>query len=99
MIEDIEFYQKLAKKYNAKETTEEQLKFLRDFQHRIHLFLDNDSTFPMFIDENGEVIDLDDYSDDIAKTLELNELIDYLGWHEGVKNLLRVAGFYNFEEV
>lgn len=99
MIKDIEFYQNLAKKYNKLKTTEEQLKWLRDYQHRVIIYLDNDSTFPIFKDEEGEVIDLDDYSDEIAQTIELNELNDCLGWHNGVQELLKVAGFYSFEEV
>ena len=99
MISDIKFYQDLAKKYNSLETTEEQLKWLRDYQHRVIIYLDNDSTFPVFKDEIGDVIDLDDYSHRLAKSLELNELHDYLGWNQGVKELLKVAGFHSFEEV
>lgn len=83
-----------AQYYNSLQTTEQQLVWVKNNQKIVKLFLDNDMTFPVFIDENGEDYDIDEYP-----TLELNEFYDYLGWHEGVKTLLKLYGITNFEEV
>lgn len=83
-----------AKEYNSLQTTEQQLEWVKNNQNIVKLFLDNDMTFPVFIDENGENYDIDEYS-----ALELNEFDDYLGWHKGVQILLKLYGITNFEEV
>lgn len=83
-----------AQEYNSLNTTEQQLEWVKNNQNIVKLFLDNDMTFPAFIDENGESYDLDDYP-----TLELNDFYEYLGWHEGVQILLKLYGITNFEEV
>lgn len=83
-----------AKEYNSLQTTEQQLEWVKNNQNIVKLFLDNDMTFPVFIDENEKTYDIDEYP-----TLELNEFNDYLGWHEGVQILLKLYGITNFEEV
>lgn len=83
-----------AKEYNSLKSTKEQLKWFKKNQNIAKLYLDNDMTFPAFIDESGEAYDLDDFPN-----LELKELYEYIGNTEGVKILLSIAGITHFEDV
>lgn len=98
---DIEKIKKLSKEYNSLKAMEDQLEWVKNHQKDVKLLLDNDMTFPVFVDEYNITIWAMDYEDSglTDEDIELNEFTWYLGWNDGVKILLECYGIKNWEEV
>lgn len=86
--------------YDSLEDTEKPL-WVKNHQKDVKLQLDNDMTFPVFVDEYNNTIWAMDYEDSglTDEDIELNEFTWYLGWNDGVKILLECYGIKNWEEV
>lgn len=86
----------LKDEYNSITKMEDQLEWVKNHQKDVKLMLDNDMTFPVFVDENNEIMWESDYGLEDEELL-LNDLVHYLGWHKGVTILLSCYGIYNWK--
>lgn len=88
----------LKDEYNSLTKMEDQLEWVKNHQKDVKLILDNDMTFPVFVDENNKIIWESDYGLE-DEEFQLNDFIHYLGWHEGVTILLSCYGIKNWKRV
>lgn len=94
---DIIRLRSLRDEYNSLIAMEDQLEWVKNHQKDVKLMLDNDMTFPVFVNASNEIITEEDY--DLSESIELNDLKWYLGYNNGVKILLECYGIKNWDEV
>ena len=87
MKELLKEYNILEEKLKLLKTDEEKLKFCKNNVKDVLLYLDNDST-TIFYDKRFEVLydEIDNFEPNFFY------LDDYIGWHEGIENLLKFCG-------
>lgn len=94
---DIIRLRSLRDEYNSLIAMEDQLEWVKNHQRDVKLMLDNDMTYPVFVNAINEIIIEQDY--DLSESIELNDLKWYLGYNDGVKILLECYGIKNWDEV